>query len=172
MFDRVLNTPLLAATKRCSKVKNWNLRNTFFELLLFIDSLFTETATPFRITDINNNNIFVCRSSYFIKCFKKTVFKVSVNPKSSLLEIFFPDHKFLKGLSQANLSVNNHLRRTSQKRAEYVSMTFWRRVNKNSLIRWYVLKTSWRCLEDIFARRLEDILKTFWRRLEDVLKTS
>ena len=29
-------------------------------------------------------------------------------------------------------------------------------------------KTSWRCLEDVFARRLEVILKTFWRRLEDV----
>ena len=34
-----------------------------------------------------------------------------------------------------------------------------------------VLKTSWRCLEDVFARRLEDVLKTSWRRLEDVLKT-
>ena len=39
---------------------------------------------------------------------------------------------------------------------------------------------SWRCLEDVFARRLEDVLKTFWRhlgmlswrRLENVLKTS
>ena len=30
-----------------------------------------------------------------------------------------------------------------------------------------VLKTSWRCLEDVF----QDVLKTFWRRLEDVLKT-
>ena len=29
-------------------------------------------------------------------------------------------------------------------------------------------KTSWRCLEDVFARRLEDVLKTSWRRLEDV----
>ena len=55
-----------------------------------------------------------------------------------------------------------------------------RRVNKNSLTWWYVLKTSWRCLEDVFARRLEDVLKTSWRhlgktswrRLEDVLKTS
>ena len=54
-----------------------------------------------------------------------------------------------------------------------------RRVNKNSLTWWYVLKTSWRCLEDVFARRLEDVLKTSWRRLgktswkrlEDVLKT-
>ena len=26
-------------------------------------------------------------------------------------------------------------------------------------------KTSWRCLEDVFARRLEDILKTSWRRM-------
>ena len=51
-----------------------------------------------------------------------------------------------------------------------------RRVNKNSLTWWYVLKislqdvlkTSWRCLEEVFARRLEDVLKTSWRHLEDV----
>ena len=30
---------------------------------------------------------------------------------------------------------------------------------------------SWKRLEDIFARRLEDVFKTSWRRLEDVLKT-
>ena len=43
-----------------------------------------------------------------------------------------------------------------------------------------VLKMSWRCVEDIFARRLEgifakrleDVLKTYSKRLEDVLKTS
>ena len=36
----------------------------------------------------------------------------------------------------------------------------------------YVLKMSWRRLEEVFKtswRRLEDVLKTFWRRLEDVL---
>ena len=51
-----------------------------------------------------------------------------------------------------------------------------RRVNKNSLTWWYILKTSWRylcktswrCLEDVF----QEVLKTFWRRLEDVLKRS
>ena len=31
-----------------------------------------------------------------------------------------------------------------------------------------VFKTSWSCLEDVFARRLEYVLKTSWRRLEDV----
>ena len=30
----------------------------------------------------------------------------------------------------------------------------------------------WKCLEDIFARRLEDTLKTSCRRLQNVLKTS
>ena len=34
-----------------------------------------------------------------------------------------------------------------------------------------VFKPSWRCLEDVFARHLEDVFKTFWNRLEDVLKT-
>ena len=55
-----------------------------------------------------------------------------------------------------------------------------RLVNKNSLTWWYVFKTSWRCLQDVFARRLEDVLKTSWRRLgktswkclEYVLNTS
>ena len=49
----------------------------------------------------------------------------------------------------------------------------WRRVQKD-------LKISWRCLEDVSARRLEeslqtswqDVLKTSWRRLENVLMTS
>ena len=43
-----------------------------------------------------------------------------------------------------------------------------------------VFKTSWRCLEDDFARRLEnilkmswqDVLKMSWRCLQDVLKVS
>ena len=63
-----------------------------------------------------------------------------------------------------------------------------RLVNKTRLTWWYIFKTSWRCLQDVFARRLEDVLKTSWRRLgktswrcledvfarrlEDVLKTS
>ena len=50
--------------------------------------------------------------------------------------------------------------------------TSQRLVNKNSLTWWFVFKTSWRCLQDVFARRLEDVLKTFWRRLEHVLNTS
>ena len=52
-----------------------------------------------------------------------------------------------------------------------------RRVNNNSLTWWYVLKTSSRCLEDTFLRRLEEVLKMSWRRfcktswwpLQDVL---
>ena len=51
----------------------------------------------------------------------------------------------------------------SQKRAEYVLKMSWRRDN-NSLTWWYVLKTSWSCLEDIFSRGL-DVFKTSWRRL-------
>ena len=35
-----------------------------------------------------------------------------------------------------------------------------------------ILKTSWKRLEDILVRRLEDILKTFSRCLENLLKTS
>ena len=49
--------------------------------------------------------------------------------------------------------------------------TSQRLVDKNSWTWWYVFKTSWRCLQDVFARRLEDVLKTSWRCLEDALKT-
>ena len=48
----------------------YNLRNTFLQLLLFTDSLLTKTATSFLIPNFNNN-IFVCRNSHAIKCFKK-----------------------------------------------------------------------------------------------------
>ena len=62
----------------------------------------------------------------------------------------------------------------------YVSKMSWRCVSSNSLTWWCILKTSWRCLEDIFPRHLEDVLKsssrplakTSWRCLQDVLKTS
>ena len=45
-----------------------------------------------------------------------------------------------------------------------------RRVNKNSLTWWYVLKTSWRYLCKTSWRRLQNILKTSWRFLEDVFR--
>ena len=43
--------------------------NTFLELLLFIDSLFTEAATNF-LRPNSNNNVFVYRSDHLKKCFK------------------------------------------------------------------------------------------------------
>ena len=46
--------------------------------------------------------------------------------------------------------------------------TSWRRVDKNSLTWWDILKTSSRCPEDIFARSFEGVLERSWRRLEDV----
>ena len=60
---------------------------------------------------------------------------------------------------------------TFQKRSEYVSKLFWKRVNKNSLTWWYIFKTSWRELFKMFWRSLEDVFKISWRHLEDVLKT-
>ena len=73
-------------------------------------------------------------------------------------------------MTYAVLSVDNCFYSTSQKHVKYVSKTPGRLANKNSLTWWYVLKTSWRFLKDIFARRLENVLKTSSRRLEDVLK--
>ena len=41
---------------------------------------------------------------------------------------------------------------------------------------WYLCKTSWRCLEDLFQNVLktfwQDVLKMSWGRFEDVLKMS
>ena len=101
----------------------------------------------------------------------------------------------------ADPSIDNRFWSTCQKRFDYVSKKSRKRVNRTTslIIRLeYVLKMSWRCLEDIFAGRLEnflntswkhlrkaswrcldvlktflqDVLKTSWRRLENVLKTS
>ena len=62
---------------------------------------------------------------------------------------------------------NNQLCSTLHKR-EHVLKTSWKHVIKNSTTWWY---TPWKCLEDIFARCLEDVVKTSWKRLEDALKT-
>ena len=83
--------------------------------------------------------------------------------------------------------LDNHLLSTSRKRVEYVFRTPWRNLEVVLTRTFWLddttwrrledpLKTSWRCLEDIFARSFEDVLKTswtcfckaFWRCLEDV----
>ena len=45
--------------------------------------------------------------------------------------------------------------------------TSQRLVNNNSLTWQYVFKMSWRCLQDVFVRRLEDVLKTSCRRMDN-----
>ena len=95
------------------------------------------------------------------------------------MQISYNDHKFLK-CDLGEPSIDNLLWSTSQKRFEYVSKTSWKCFNKKILTWWYVLKTSWRRLEDFSKTFLQDVLKTFWRRLEnalarrleDALKTS
>ena len=51
----------------------------------------------------------------------------------------------------------------------------WRRLQRNKFSSYVcntssnnVFKTSWRCLQVVFARRLQDVFKTFLRRLQDV----
>ena len=107
---KFLRTPF-AANKTSNKVKKLKPEKYSLELLLFIDSLFIETATSFLIPDFNNN-IFVCSRSHLIKCFKKTVLKVLTYPKKSLLETLYSDHKFLIRVAMANLSVDDSLRST------------------------------------------------------------
>ena len=81
----------------------------------------------------------------------------------------------------ADPSIDNRFWSTCQKRFDYVSKKSRKRVNRTTslIIRLeYVLKMSWRCLEDIFAGRLENFLNTSWKHLRkaswrclDVLKT-
>ena len=64
-----------------------------------------------------------------------------------------------------NPSVDNGLCSTSYK----LLKTTQRLVNKNSLLWWYVFKTSWnasRRICDTSWRRFEDVLKTSWRRMD------
>ena len=118
------------------------------------------------------------------------------------MQSLYTDRKRIRSVTLANPSIDNCLCSTSKKRFEYVSKSFWIRVNKgnfeNVLKRslqdvlrtpWgslqNVLKMSWRRIENILARRLEDVLKMLWRhllktsseykderRLQDVFKTS
>ena len=87
----------------------------------------------------------------------------------SHLQIFYTDNKFLRSVNQENpwprqtvyldYASWKHLCKTSWRRLEDI---FARRISKTS---WRcledLLKTSWRCFEDVFARRLEDVLKTY-----------
>ena len=79
-------------------------------------------------------------------------------------------------MTETNPSVDKRLCSTSQKSFQYVSKSFWKRVNKNSLT-WYmswkrlkdIFKTFWISLEDVLKTFFQDVLKTFSRRFEDVL---
>ena len=59
-----------------------------------------------------------------------------------------------------------------RKRLRNVLNASQRRVNKNSLTWWYILKTSRRYLCKTSWRCFEDVFKTSWTRLENVLKRS
>ena len=145
-------------------VKKYIHVNVALELLLFIDSWFTETAKPFLIPDFINN-IFVCRSSHIIKSFRETVLKSLGVSKEFTLRNFVPSQWISLKRDLENHSPDNRFRSKSQKRVKYVSKMSWRRVNQNSLTWWYILKTSSRCLENVF--------KMSWKRfecLEDLFK--
>ena len=88
------------------------MKNKFLELLLFINSLFTETVTSFLIPDCDKNT--------FIKCFNETVLQISVYQKSSLLKNLHMDHKFLRKVTYANLVAENRARSSSQEYVKYV----------------------------------------------------
>ena len=117
----------------------------------------------------------------------------------SLLQILYTDHKFLRSVTyrQVLLYITvfaarlRNILNTSRRYLEYMwTRTVWlddtscksledifaRRLEvvlkTFCKTSWRVLKTSWKRLSKMSWRWLEDVLKTFWRCLEDVLKTS
>ena len=62
----------------------------------------------------------------------KNVLSFSISKEITLgnLLILYPDRKFLRSMTQANLSIDNCLCSTSRKRVEYISKTSWRCVTK------------------------------------------
>ena len=84
---------------------------------------------------------------------------------------FFHSCRFCKQAISFSVVITVYLRN--------VLNTSRRRVNKNNLTWRYVFKSSWRhfcetsqrCLEDVFAKRFEEVLNMSWKHLEDVLKT-
>ena len=127
-------------------------------MLLFTDSLLTETAICFQIPDFNKS-ILICKISHDKKCSKKQFWKFL----------------YIELVHSLNLSVGARLRGVSWKLVEDM-------LTRLMFLEWFVLNTSWRCLkdvltrpvylsgywrylEDIFARRLDNVLKTCWWRL-------
>ena len=125
-------------------------------MLLFTDSLLTETAICFQIPDFNKS---ICIISHDKKCSKKQFWKFL----------------YIELVHSLNLSVGVRLRSVSWKLVGDM-------LTKLIFLEWFVLNTSWRCLkdvltrpvylsgywrylEDIFARRLDNVLKTCWWRL-------
>ena len=101
----------------------------------------------------------------FKNCFKS--FGIS---KEFTVRNLYPNHNFFRRVAQVNRSIDNRLLSSSRKSVKYILKMSWRRVNKNILIWFYILKTSfktsWKCIGKTSWSRLQDV---FVRPLEDVL---
>ena len=111
-------------------------------MLLFTDSLLTETAICFQIPDFNKS-ILICKISHDKKCSKKQFWKFL----------------YIELVHSLNLSVGVRLRSVSWKLVEDM-------LTRLIFLEWFVLNTSWRCLKDVLTRPV------FFRVIEDILKTS
>ena len=117
-------------------------------------------ATSFLIPDFNKN-IFICRSSHFIKRFKITVL-VSVYPKSPLLENLYI-YVYMYICTYVYIVFAVYLKNGLNMSWRYTEYVFargheddlkrsWRRVTKTNIF--VLIKTWWKSLEDVFWRRI------------------
>ena len=144
-----------------TKVKSQNLKNIFLEILLFIDSLFTETATSF-LTPSFNKNICICKSSPLMKFIKNLFEKFQCIQRVHFYKICTMIRNSADVCVEANLAVDIRLSSMYQKRDEYVFKASWTRLED-------VLRTSWKCLKDVLNSSLLHIIKTSW---QDVLMAT
>ena len=150
-----------------------------------------DVSSNFFVLEINctSQQTFVLVKAYLrrLQCNTLLSSKTSWRPLENILEnVFKTSWKTSWRRLENTLKTScKHVFKTSSRSLEgvfgrCVASTYWRRIKNvcedGKSLRWRrlenVFKTSWRFLENLFVRRLEDVLKTFWRRLENVFKTS
>ena len=158
---------------------------------LYSYSTLMDVSSNFFVLEINctSQQTFVLVKAYLrrLQCNTLLSSKTSWRPLENILEnVFKTSWKTSWRRLENTLKTScKHVFKTSSRSLEGVfgrciASTYWRRIKNvcedGKSLRWRrlenVFKTSWRFLENLFVRRLEDVLKTFWRRLENVFKTS
>ena len=163
---------------------------------LYSYSTLMDVSSNFFVLEINctSQQTFVLVKAYLrrLQCNTLLSSKTSWRPLENILEnVFKTSWKTSWRRLENTLKTScKHVFKTSSRSLEGVfgrciASTYWRRIKNvcedGKSLRWRrlenVFKTSWRFLENLFVRRLEDVLKTYDQDEyigidQDVLKTS